>query len=402
MENAGNSAARIQLNILGEFELRVNGKALAGSIKQSSKQKSILCYLILHRDRAVTQAELTDVFYEDENQSNPAGALKMQILRIRSMFDGAVDKSVKLIISRRGSYQWNPELECLVDVEEFERLFAEAESGELGEEEKLTLYRRAVELYRGDLVLDKDNLLWTKAMSSRYHSKYISAVEKYTQLLEVAGEYSEMELRCKRALEDDPTNEALHIMLIRSLLKQKKHAEARVHYKNTVDILYKELAVRPSEELQQLYAKCTEEEMPWEQDLGAVMENMRDSGEDHDAFFCGFEQFKYIYQLEVRRAMRNGGCLHVAMLTVSGANGKAMSSKTTNVIMEQVRRTVVSNLRQSDVVSRYSSCQYIIMLPFANLEDSHMVMKRIISAYNANNPRSAIRFSYQIREMEMM
>ena len=100
--------------------------------------------------------------------------------------------------------------------------------------------------------------------------------------------------------------------------------------------------------------------------------------------------------------MRNGGCLHVAMLTVMGANGKAMSAKTNGVVMDQVRRIVVSNLRQSDVVSRYSNCQYIIMLPFANLEDSHMVMNRILKAYAAQNPRSAIRFSYQIREMELM
>ncbi|MBQ9733131.1 MAG: hypothetical protein IJV74_02725 [Clostridia bacterium] len=402
MEEKTNGMPEMQLNILGEFDIRVGGKTRAGAIKQSSKQKSILCYLILHRDRAVSQAELTDVFYEDENQSNPAGALKMQILRIRNIFDTVLELPVKPIISRRGSYQWNPELKCTVDMEEFERFCDEAERPGLSDEERIPLYRAAVETYKGDPVLDKDSLLWSKALSSRIHGRYIAAVEKFAQLLEACGEFEEMESVCKKTLEADVTNEALHIMLIRALLRQKKHAEARKHYKNTVDILYQELAVRPSDELRALYAKCTEEEMPQEEDLGMVMETMRNSEENREAFFCGFEQFKYIYQLEVRRAMRNGGCLHVAMLTVMGANGKAMSAKTNGVVMDQVRRIVVSNLRQSDVVSRYSNCQYIIMLPFANLEDSHMVMNRILKAYAAQNPRSAIRFSYQIREMELM
>jgi PleD family two-component response regulator len=70
--------------------------------------------------------------------------------------------------------------------------------------------------------------------------------------------------------------------------------------------------------------------------------------------------------------------------------------------MEQVKQTVVRNLRQSDVVAQYSSCQLVIMLPYANLEDSYMVMDRVISAYRSTGPQNAIRISYQIRELELL
>lgn len=121
-----------------------------------------------------------------------------------------------------------------------------------------------------------------------------------------------------------------------------------------------------------------------------------------NAFFCSFEQFKNIYQLEVRRAPRVGGCLHIAMLTVRESDGTALSTKIRDVVLEQGQQTIVQNLRQSDVVARYGQCQFVIMLPFANLEDSTIVMKRIVRAYCDQHPKSVILMNYQIREMELV
>lgn len=394
--------ARVHLNILGSFDLRMNGQPLPASISHASKLRSILCYLILFRERAVTHQELIEAFYEDENQRDPAGALKMQILRIKKALSPLLSSAETPILSRRGSYQWNPALTCWVDAEAFEHLCAEAEHPETADEKRTTLYRQAVLLYQGESVLEKDGLLWSRMLNSRYQAKYIAAVEKYAELLSASGNYPEMEATCLRAIEKNQAVEKLYILLIQALLKQKKHTEARTYYKNIVDILFKDLGVRPSKELQQLYAQCACEEKPWEQDLSLVMEDMRAPTGKREAFYCGFEQFKNIYQLEVRRAQRNGGCLHVAMLTVTGTDGKVLGTGVNNVIMERVRHAIVSHLRQSDVVARYSNCQFIIMLPYANLEDSYMVMDRIVNAYKARNPHNTIRFTYQIRELEMI
>ena len=392
--------ARVQLHILGEFDLRVDGAALAGSINHSAKLRNLLCYFILHRHRAIPQAELIETFYEDENQSNPAAALKMQVMRLRNLLAPMLPEGVASIIGRRGSYQWNPELPCWVDVHEFEGLCQDATREGASGAEVIDLYRQAIALYRGDPVLEKDNYLWSRVLVSHCHSLYLSAVEHYAQLMYAAGQYAGIEETCLKAIGLDLTNEALYIILIRALLKEKKFAEARAHYVNIVDALHRELGVRPSAELQQLYNLCTEEEMPWEQDLSVILAAMRDPLDKRLAFLCGFEQFKNIYQLEMRRALRSGGCLHVALLTVFGRNDKPLAAQANNTVMESVQQVIIQNLRQSDVVARYSSCQFIIMLPNANEEDSNMVMNRIIKAYQAFNPRNALKFSFQIRALE--
>ena len=103
----------------------------------------------------------------------------------------------------------------------------------------------------------------------------------------------------------------------------------------------------------------------------------------------------------MRRAPRIGGCLHIAMITVLDADGAVLSAKVSDVILEQVQQTIVQVLRQSDVVARYGRCQFIIMLPYANLEDSSMVMERIVDAYYSRHPKSAVQLTYQIRELEL-
>jgi len=61
----------------------------------------------------------------------------------------------------------------------------------------------------------------------------------------------------------------------------------------------------------------------------------------------------------------------------------------------------VSSLRQGDVVCRYSKAQFIIMLPNANLEDSGMVMERIIAAFYHRNYKNVLNLSYRIRELRL-
>lgn len=393
--------AQVQLSILGQFALRINGSPLSEPDNYASKRRSIISYLILHRERAVSQTELIETFYEDENQSNPVAALKMQIGRIRKRIGALMGDETDVIISKRGSYQWNPALTCWVDSEAFEGLCHEAKQEIASDKERLSLYRQALEIYTGSLILEKDNLLWSKALSSRYHVRYISAVEQYADLLIRNDFYADAEFVCLRAIEKDPINERLYTLLIQALLAQDKLGEARVYYKSIVEKLRNSLGVHPSEKLQNLYLQSMEVKKSWEQDLSVVMENMRDSSRKRDAFFCDFELFKNIYRLEVRRANRDGGCLHIAMLTVFGMDGKVLSPKVGNVIMEQVQQTIVQNLRLSDVVAQYSACQFIIMLPYANLEDSQMVMDRVMNAYHKQNPKSAVRFSYQLRELEL-
>ena len=396
-----NSGPNIHLDILGSFELYTIDGENRRYVELSSKLRSILCYIVLRRGRAVTQAELIDTFYADEDTNNPAGALKMQILRIRNLLGTLLGGEVVPIISQRGAYKWNPEIACIVDAEEFERACAEADNTETDVDKRLQLYHLAMELYKGAPALSKTPTLWSEMLEAGYHSAYVSAVENYAALLDNCARYSEVESVCLKALQADSTNETLYILLIRALLHQNRKAEARYHYDRITDALFREMGVQTSAELQQYFSQFADDEVS-NNDLGAVLAAMRNPDGKRSAFLCGFEQFKNIYQLEVRRIQRTGDCMHIALLTISDVNGNSLSEKVNDALMEQLQQTVIHSLRQSDVVAKYSTSQLIIMLPQANLENSYMVMDRIVKRFHDQNPRTVVRLSYQIRELELL
>ena len=386
------SDAVVQLEILGGFHLTVAGREVSKDVGRSTKLRSVLCYLILHRNRAVSRNELIDIFYEDEDQSDPVAALRMQIMRIRQFFKSIPEISAQPIVGHRGNYQWNPELPCRVDLEDFESLCSEAELA-AGDDAKTELYRRAMELYSGNLSLGKDGLVWGMTLDARYHSLFTSAAEKYAALLLAQGNYPLTEEVCLQAVQYAPTDEQLYISLIQSLAQQKRYAEARNCYEQISETLHQMLGIAPSPQLQQLYHTISRGKMYHEADLGLVITSFRETNGRKTAFFCDLDQFRSIYQLEARRAPRTGTCLQVVLVTVSDA-----ASGDTE--MSHILHVLVHSLRNSDVVSRYSSNQFIVMLPDANLEDSHRVMERVSRAYKKSG-RDASVFTWQIREMEI-
>lgn len=398
----GQQEVPVSLQILGQFELTIMGQGVPALNDRPSRLRSLLCYLILHRDRAVTHRELIEAFYSDENQRDPEGALKMQIMRLRGVLYPLLKEDTPPIISSRGTYQWSSALPCRVDAERFEALCSEAEAPGVSDDRRLSIYREALPLYRGVLELEKNDSLWCHTCSTHYFSRYLAAVPLCATLLLADGQAAEAEALCLSAISMDALNESLYIPAIQAMLQQNKYAEARRTYIHLSELLHRELGVRPSEELQKLYTQSMKEGSPGEQDLNTVMSALRAGGEGCGAFFCGIEQFKSIYQLELRRIHRSGECLHIIMLTVAGADGESLPARVAGSLMPTVQDSVVGSLRQSDVVAQYSASQFIILLPGANYENSVMVSRRIMDAYQVKHPQSAARLSCQIREPELL
>ena len=385
----------VQLELLGRFRLLVAGQDLSDAVARSSKLKSILCYLILHRHRSVSRDELIEIFYEDENQSDPVSALRMQIMRIRQLLTPLLGEDSKPILGRRGDYQWNGQFDCRVDAEQFEALCLQAESIQGDSPEKSQLFHRALKLYTGEMVLSSEGLQWAMVLGTRYHSRFITAAENSAILQLSQGHFASVEELCLNAIRHAPTNELLYTCLIQALLQQKRFAEARHCYEQINEALHQQLGVSPSPKLQQLYQNICQGKMSQESDLGQVIGSLREKAGQKPAFYCDFDQFRSIYQLEARRAPRTGSCLQVVMLNV-GETGRSDTG------MSQVLHALVHSLRSSDVVARYSDSQFIIMLPDANLEDSQRVMERVSRAYSKTYPTNAAKLQWQIRALEIL
>lgn len=378
----------VSVSLLGGFALEVDGASLTDDINRSLKLWSVLAYLTLHRERAVPQSEFIELFWPDDHSSNPVNALKTLLYRIRAMLEPLFGQEIQPILSQRGAYIWNPAVGCTLDIDRFEELCRLGGDTQRTAEERMASYREAVELYKGDLLPKLSHQMWLVPMAVRYHTAYIAAVKDFAVLLDEAALYEEMHEVCARASDLDNLDEGLHTLIVRALLRQGKDAAALEHYEKATDLLYRNLGVRPSEELRSLYKEIMATEKTLETDLGVIMNDLREAAARPGAFVCEYGFFKEAYRLEVRRAIRSGTCVHLCLITVSLPDGGMPQLKVLSNTMDQLLDVLVNNLRRGDVVSKFSGAQYVIMLPAANYEDSNMVMDRVVRAFYQQHRRS--------------
>ena len=390
----------IHVTMLGNLQLSLGDATIDEKSTRSPKISNLLAYLLVHRDRNVPQEELVDILWPDEGSQNPGNALKTLLYRARATLEPLANGDMKMILSQRGAYLWNKSIPCVVDAEEFASLVKQASDTTLSTIHRKNLYRQAMIIYKQDFLVKLADQMWVIPIASYYHALYVEAVLDYAQLLSADAQYTELADLCNAAIRIEPYHEYLHALLVKALLYQGKRLAALNHYETATEFLYRNLGVRPSNELRALYQEIMKEQKGLELDLDVIMNDLRETASRPGMFLCEYGFFREAYRMEARRIARQGGCLHLALLTVTLPDGKTPELRLLNDNMEQLLQVLRLSLRRGDVAARYSGAQYVLMLPSANYEDSVTVMERIVTAFNKHKRKNFLKLSYKLRQLD--
>ena len=119
----------LKIKMLGEFSISYNDNTLNDSTSRFKKVWSLLEYLITFREKEISQNELIEVLWEDENLSSPTNNLKTLVHRARNVLDSlGYTEGKNMIKFSRGSYHWNNDLDFEIDIEIFKNLIDKANS----------------------------------------------------------------------------------------------------------------------------------------------------------------------------------------------------------------------------------------------------------------------------------
>lgn len=390
-----------QVTMLGGFSMTVNGNTISDDMNRTHKLWNILSYLVVHRNRIVPQAEFLEQFWPEESGAAPVNALKTQLYRIRTMLKPLFGSDFQPIVSQKGGYQWNPKIQTDVDIDEFEFLCQRTKRPDTSLAKQETLLKEAIELYRGDFLPKLSNGSWVEKLSEVYHNLYLEALTDYAAILEKDDLYEKIIEVMQKAIAIHPLDEKLHTSIIRSFLNQGKNAAALAHYEYATDLLYRNFGLQHWQELRDLYDQIMATEQAFETELAVIQQDLGETSRKTGAFFCEYGCFREIYRLEARRAIRSGTCIHIALITVLNHDGSIPPLKILPKTMDQLYEVIEQTLRCGDVVTRYSSAQYAIMLPDANLEESEMVVGRVLSQFRRRHRMNQLKISSRIRQIEL-
>ena len=268
----------VQVSMLGGFRLQANGHEVDESLNRARQLWNLLEYLIAFRHRDISPDELVDVLWHNDEIDNPSSALKNLVYRVRTILvSHGIPGAKNIILCQRGTYSWNNALTTTVDIEEFERLIREADEKESQPAEQLDLYMQALSYYKGDLLPKSAFEEWVVPLSTYYHSLYVKCVEKTIRLLMDAGRYQEIAHIAQQAIVIDQFDESFHEALILAQIAMGNQQRAMAHYEHVTSLFYRELGVKPSERLRNLYREIIKNVQHVETDLEIIKEDLREA-----------------------------------------------------------------------------------------------------------------------------
>lgn len=389
------------VKLLGELEISYKGKSISEKSSKAKKIWNLLAYIVMHKNRLLLQTDLIDTIWTEDENSNPKSSLKTSMYRIRALLSELSVDNEEFIVSSRGAYSWNTDIECKVDVIEFERLCLESEQQSLKSEKRIEILKKAIDMYEGDFLKRFESDLWVIPLITHYHSLYVDKIKDLLLLLESEKRYEEMEKYALNAIRIESYDEKIHCYLVRSFMKQGNNTAAIAHYNKATKILLANLGVQPSAELRNLYLEVLKTQKSLETNLDIIIDDLKEAEFQKGAFICDYGIFKETYKIVTRQAARSNRSVSIVLITVCDSHGDLPDLNILDKVMEKLVIVIRDDLRRGDVVSKYSGAQFVIMLPDARYKDAEKITERIIRSYYKCNRKSLLQFKYKIDEIKL-
>ncbi|RQD75692.1 MAG: hypothetical protein D5R97_05645 [Candidatus Syntrophonatronum acetioxidans] len=392
----------LEIYSLGYFLIKRGGQVLSENHKKSYRLWALFKYLITFRGKWISGETLAEVLSAREENLYSQQALRTGIYRLRNYLKEGTKESFTFIKSFQGGYSWNTDSEYWLDVEEFESLCKR--SREIAREypkEAIGYLKKAFNLYQGDYLAELTSSDWVIPLRSYYRRLYLECILLLVELLKREGRYDQIIKICEAALLIEPFEEEIHLIYLDALLQEGRKREALIHYEYTITILDRELGVKPSEDLRNIYKKIKREDPGViEMDLNAIQDTLVELQDINGAFICDPDTFRYIYKLEVRRLSRTGQVAFLGLLSLTSPDYSPLDKKSLKEGMNHLEGILAKSLRRGDVITRWNDAQYLILLPGSNLEQSQGVIHRIKTRFEKGTHAKGIEMKTKLKSLQ--
>ena len=229
---------------------------------EGQKIKELLCYLLIHRHRPHTRDTLASLLWKKSSDSQAKRYLRQSLWQLHSVLDKEQASDQPLISVDGDWVQFNRQQNVWLDVDAFERAFADVKGVE-GRELDATAaanLRQAVELYRGDL-LENWYQEWCLFERERLQNTYLAMLDKLvgycesTNDFDAGRDYGGLILCCEKA----------HERTFRRLMRLNYFARDRTGalrlYQRCKKVLHDELGVKPSRRTIELFQQIQADQL---------------------------------------------------------------------------------------------------------------------------------------------
>ncbi len=251
----------LRVRFFGHFEMLCDDETMP--LGRSGKSLTILKYLLAHRTRPVSQDHLMGWLWPESNLKKARWSLNSAVHGLRKVLGSCPSSSdVNYVLLEEGYYRLCPDIRISTDVDEFDAHYEEGRRLErTGETEEATAaYERAIDLYRGDYLLEDLYEDWTMVERERLSNAYVDMLGRLGEHYLGSGRPQDGIRACYRVLEKDRCHEDSHRLLMRCYAGLGLRGRALRQYRLCERTLGQEYGMSPSPEIHALYERLLRDE----------------------------------------------------------------------------------------------------------------------------------------------
>src|SRR5919202_4917107 len=251
----------LRARYFGHFEMYCDGELVP--LGRNGKALAILKYLLAHRAHPVSQDHLMGWLWPESNLKKARWSLNSAVHVLRKLLSRrASSTTVNYVVLEEGYYRLCPTVRVETDVDEFDVSYEEGrrleKTGRM--EEAAAEYERAIELYRGDYLVEDLYEDWTMVERERLANAYIDILGRLAIYYMEVEQHQESIRACYRVLEKDRCHEDSYCLLMQCYSRLGLRARALHQYRMCEQILEQEYGTSPSPETRALYVKLLRDE----------------------------------------------------------------------------------------------------------------------------------------------
>ncbi len=247
----------LHLRLLGDFSL-IYGDRQVTSLN-TTRLRSLLTYLVLHRDVPQQRQHLAFLFWPDATEAQARNNLRQLLHQLRQAFP-AVEH---FLSADAHMLHWHPVTPFHLDVAAFEQTLTLADAATRRNDQHALqdALEQADNLYCGELLpgcYDE----WILPERDRLRQRHLQVLEHLLRLFEGRGDTVTAIRYAQRLIGLDPLSEDLSRRLMRLFALNNDRASALHVYHTCVTTLQRELGVDPDPATREAYERLMQHETP--------------------------------------------------------------------------------------------------------------------------------------------
>ncbi len=248
----------LHIQLLGGFQVRAGDRPIPDAAWRTHKARGMVKLLCLSPQHQLHRDQLVDLLWPELEPEAAASNLRATLYAARRALEPErVTGAQSCLYHRRDVLVLDPPNGLSVDVETFETAAAEAFQRQSPE-----AFRRAIDLYAGDLLPEDRYEDWAAAPRESLRDTYLGLLLSLAYLYESRGVYAQAISMLERVIAADVTHEDAHAGLMRVYALSGRPGQALRQYERLKDGLMRELDVEPSVTSQRLHANIAAGRFP--------------------------------------------------------------------------------------------------------------------------------------------